>query len=333
MPITRIFWNGTSNQDIHVLRGNVTRDLRISDLFFFTDEAQTNSISAQLYLANLANNADVQLTFRPLIKAGVAGIHVDAASGAVTVSAAPPPLVKSNFIMEVEAINASNGKKFNETIRVHVHASVTAVVLTPGTLTVRPVAPTRTNPEITSYRFAARVKFDDDTMGDITENHGITWGPPANVSSDGRLIVSPADAPGNTVTITATLPASLGGASASASMTIGTPWSATPHYTKGQCRRRRRLAERDPSRHKSQRPFHRRRLSASRSAGLREDFRTDCALPEDRSHGEAVRSVERVDQFLAGIRSDCNPRYFLPLRDLSSQSGRQAGRALCPESH
>jgi hypothetical protein len=249
VPITEIFWGPidgppTSNQDIHVLRGETTRDLTVDDLFFTPAEGE--DLSAHDYLA--ANN-DVGLTFQPLFNGTRAGnvfsglgIDVNTRIGQVSPGLAAR---KNNFIIEVTATDPADGSAIDtETIRVHIHLSVKAFTLTPATLTVRPAASTRTNPETTHYRFTVRAKFDDDTMGDLTEHHGVIWSsdPPGHVNPDthidpntqkriiaGELIILPGDMADNTVTITATLPAELGGGTQTATMKIGRAWRDDPH--------------------------------------------------------------------------------------------------------
>src|SRR5258706_13876738 len=72
MPVTRILWDGTANQDIHVLRGQTTRDLTRT-LMFKDDGAGTDSVSAHSYFQH---NHDVVLTFQPRSKgaAGAGGV-------------------------------------------------------------------------------------------------------------------------------------------------------------------------------------------------------------------------------------------------------------------
>ena len=63
MQITRIFWDQTSNQDIHVLRGQTSRDLTRTGLRFIDDATPgADDVSARHYLDN---NHDVTLTFQP----------------------------------------------------------------------------------------------------------------------------------------------------------------------------------------------------------------------------------------------------------------------------
>ena len=238
MPITGMFWRGNSNQDIHVLRGHSSRDLTHSDLT--QDGLRFRLLDGTRQDADdyLANNNDVVLTFQPLFKGAAAGgtfsgqgIEVDMSTGEVTVEALPRPLPKNNFIIVATATNAADHSTIaTETIRVHIHTSVTAFALTPQTLTVRPAATTRADPELTHYRFALRAMFDDGTMGDLTENHGVTWEPASNVDSDtGRLIVAASDAANDTITITATLPADFGGGNATGRMQIGQAWRDDPN--------------------------------------------------------------------------------------------------------
>jgi hypothetical protein len=237
MPIQGIRWTGTTNQDIHVLRGQSTGDLWNARLFFRQPGV---TISAAAYFDD---HHDVTLTFQPLFR-GVQthdpgsghdifsgqAITVDMLTGEVTVAPWwPPPLSKRNFIIEVTAANTGGGPPMTETIRVHLHTSISSLALTPRTLTVRPSASTRTDPERTGYRFTLRALFDDDTMGDLTENHGVTWSPRDHVDFDGELIIAPGDVVGGApITITATLPPALGGGSATANLHIAPPWRDDP---------------------------------------------------------------------------------------------------------
>jgi hypothetical protein len=248
MPFKRMFWSGTSNQDIHVLRGNATPDLT-SQRLSVIDNNDTQ-MDVQNYLGS---NNDVRFRFQPLFKGTLSGtvfsgqgISVDITTGVATIEALPRPLPKNNFIIEATATNvADNTLLWTETIRIHIHTSVTAVALTPQTLTVRPSASTRTDPEHTGCKFTLRAVFDDGTVGDLTENHGVTWSPAEHVDDTFGLLIQPGDAPGNTFTITGTLPAALG-------RQFGDGHHADRHsvarrsgYTNGIDRCRRRLAGND----------------------------------------------------------------------------------------
>jgi hypothetical protein len=190
----------------------------------------------------LSANTDVSLAFMPLFKGTLVsplfngdgnGIMVDTRSGIVTVTAGTPARRKNNFIIEIEARNAGNPVPMTEVIRVQVHTAVTDVWLTPARLTVRPNG---TLPETSTYRFAVRAQFDDGVIGDLTHGHGVAWSatkgtaPAAAhaIEPDGRLVLSPGDNPGQTIVVTATLPAILGGRTAQAELRVGTAWSAEP---------------------------------------------------------------------------------------------------------
>ena len=220
MPIKQIFWDVNAGRDIHVLRGGASRDLTHSLKFVEDNDAATEH-SAHDYLDQFA---DVTLTFTPLFKGTVQGsefvghqngITVNQGTGFVRVAAAIGVNVKHNFIIEVEARN--NGvdeQTFRQAIRVHVHGSVTHVWLTPDQLTIRPIS--GPGDVITSvYRFAVRAQFDDGLVGDLTDGHGVTWNEPRGhiETADGRIKLLRADQPGDLFSVTATLPADLGGAS------------------------------------------------------------------------------------------------------------------------
>jgi hypothetical protein len=236
MSITKVAWGAESERDIHVLAGQATRNLR--DLLFIYDEAVPAGTAAGAYLT--AHNT-VQLTFKALFKGApnAIALHVDPTSGVVTVDPALPPLYKKNFIIEVSVFDPADPKHapaVTETIRVHVHKSVKDVVLTPPSLSVRPTAVPVTNFELTNFRFTVRATFDDDSMGDITTGHGVTWSTPfgTSINFDGRLILSANCTVGSIVPAVATLPAALGGRTATANFTIAAPWSAAPDIPKAK---------------------------------------------------------------------------------------------------
>jgi hypothetical protein len=241
VPIQGIKWDDTTGQDIHLLRGHSTGDLW-SDRLFFIEPARV-APAEQYFRDN--QPPDVKLVFQPLFKGDSTpaqnlppeqpphkifsgqGITVDMLTGRVTVAALPPPLPKNNFIMEVTANNKGPGAgpPMTETIRIHLHTSISSLALTPTTLTVRPAAAMRTEPEETGYRFTLRALFDDGTMGDLTEHHGVIWSPDDHVNNLGQLIIAPGDVVnGLPIKITATLPPELGGGTASANLQIAPPW-------------------------------------------------------------------------------------------------------------
>lgn len=215
-----MFWSGNSGRDIHVLRGISSRDLTHLSLKFM-DTGGTAHF-ADDYLVQVG---DISLTFTPLFKGTVQGddfvgdhngITVSQTLGTVTVDAATPVNRKNNFIIEVTAKNDgdTDDKALHETIRVHVHGSLSQIWLSPDLLTLRPIDDP--GPTIhTLYRFALRAQFDDGLIGDLTDGHEVTWsdaGGHVNPVS-GVISLLPSDNIGDKFFVTATLPAILGGAS------------------------------------------------------------------------------------------------------------------------
>jgi hypothetical protein len=231
MSITRIAWGYEFERDVHVLAGQKTRTL--NDTLFIYDSTAPGGTLATTYLPA---HATVSLTFNALFKGAptAIGLNVDPVTGQVTVDGALPPLHKNNFIIEVTVTDSADHSTASEVIRVHIHQKVKSVALTPAQMTVRPSMAPLSGSEPTNYRFTVRATFDDDTMGDLTTGHGVTWSPSANVSADGRIILDSSSAIGVPMTITATLPwpAALGGGPAEGTIVVGLPWSAEPTMPK-----------------------------------------------------------------------------------------------------
>jgi hypothetical protein len=236
MPIKSIFWGSGMEYDLHVFWGNPSPDL--SDTFlFFVDSTGANH-SALTYQNS---NADVTLTFTPQFKrkSGESGntytyvnggISVDMTTGVVTTANPVPSPMKRNFLIVASAV--SGASTYTKEIRVHIHNSVSKVWLTPSVLTVRPFAAAA--PETTEYKFSVRAQFDDGTVGDITENHNVTWNDASgatnnNVDSDGSLIIAAGNTAGQEIDIRVTLPALMGATApnntATAKMKIGDRWT------------------------------------------------------------------------------------------------------------
>jgi hypothetical protein len=239
VPITRIFWTSLANssRDIHVLRGQSTRDLRTGDLAFDIPGPPATSDFAANYLST---HTDVSLAFIPLFNGALAapmfvgtgnGISVDTRTGAVTVAAGAPARRKNNFIIEVAARNLGNPQPLTEVIRVQVHNAVTNVWLSPDRLSVRPTGAPR--PAVTGYRFSVRAQFDDGVIGDLTDGHGVIWsanvgGTPHPIAANGKIVIAAGDNPGDNIVVRATLPAALGGGFADAQLHIDRPWATEP---------------------------------------------------------------------------------------------------------
>lgn len=234
MPITGIFWSGTTGRDIHVLRNNTpTRALNNQALKFV--QADGTTVFAEQYTGN-----DVTLTFTPLFKGAPQGnnfvgnqngITVDIHTGVVTVANGVQPNVKHNFIIEVSALNNGDdpSKTIFESIRVHVHNSVTQVWLTPDQLTIRPID----DPGVAirgSYRFAVHAQFDDGLIGDLTDGHGVTWNDTSGHvdPASGVITLLASDTVDSNFFVGATLSAQFGGAT--------TPPGPTLHIAAGLSR-------------------------------------------------------------------------------------------------
>ena len=237
MAIKRLFWDAGTNRDVHLLRGQTSRDLTSTGLRVVDENGDMPSAANYLLLTP----AD-RIAFLPQFRStgppggdyenADLGFRVNQQTGAVTAATAHTR-IKHNFILEIQAHNHDGTVSNIETIRVHVHDSVAASWLTPERLTVRPTTGT-TRPELTGSRFAVRVQFDTGVVGDLTLNHGVTW-PIANAAVGGELLIALADGVGSEVSITATLPAALGGSTTLPSiLSVAEPWDTDSTPPKAQ---------------------------------------------------------------------------------------------------
>ena len=180
MAIKRLFWGNGANRDIHLLRGSTSRDLTANGLNVEDETGSTPSASNYLLVTpgdHISFTPQFRRTSAPGDDYGNSeiGIRVDQRTGAVTASAAHTR-IKHNFVIEIQAHNQDGTTSNTETVRVHVHDSVTGAWLTPGRLTVRPRAsPVPADGEVTSFRFAVRALFDTGVYGDLTLGHGVQW--------------------------------------------------------------------------------------------------------------------------------------------------------------
>ena len=214
MPITGIQWKSNREYDIHLLRGRTLSPLLAQVNVELPDG---NTQDAATYLAA---NADVTIDFQPSFRNVLDvtatpptctgfGITIDNSNGEVRVPPPPTPApVIHNFLLHATAQDSSDGKEYRISVRIHLHNRVTSAWLTPPILTLRPDGPTL--PQTTFRRFTVRAQFDDNTVGDLTNQQGLTWGPLGNVEPSGRLVISVGNSPSDpAVEITATLPADL----------------------------------------------------------------------------------------------------------------------------
>jgi hypothetical protein len=229
MPITNIKWAKDWNRDLHVLYGQTSPDLTQHALIFEHADGET---PAAEYMND--HPGEVELVFRPLfwaVEVGgfleANGLRLDFSTGELQVVQNPAPERRNNFIVEVTAKNTGDDTEFTAMIRMHVHASVTRIWLTPATLTVRPSETADDLP----FRFTVRAEFDDHTAGDVTLKHGVTWEPPLNFDPDqhGIIHLRPTDVPGNTIDVTATLPTPGGASTANGTISIAPRWQDEPN--------------------------------------------------------------------------------------------------------
>jgi hypothetical protein len=239
MSIEAMFWDGGKRaMEVHVLAGTTSPDLRVAHLVFQTRDADNDPLDvyAKKYIDD--HPGEITLTFtiadaskdpgKSTRSFAAFGITLDGTTGQVTAAPTLPTPFPQNFLLEVEASTAGQ-PPFRELIRVHVHRGINSIWLTPATLTVRPRR-ADTFPATTISRFALRARFDDLTVGDITDWPGIGWTSARgttvthHVNSDGRLIVESAgDAAAPAVTISARLPGQLL-PPATATLRIVEPW-------------------------------------------------------------------------------------------------------------
>lgn len=241
MPIEGITWSQRKRAiEVHVLENTSSPDLRIAHLLFFTRDAHNDLVApaAKQYLdppSPAPKPNDVTLTFT-IADASVdpgkstrtlPGVKtLDGATGAVTTDQTLPARFPQNFLLEVQAVSEPNTPReitFRELIRIYLHRSIQEIWLTPNPLTVRPRR-SATFPTTTNSRFALRARFDDDSVGDITDWPGVQWGPAASVDSQGRLIVNAGDSQGPMIQITARLPAYPSVATATADLRVVDAW-------------------------------------------------------------------------------------------------------------
>ncbi len=247
MPIREIYFASKAAGDIHLLRHERSRDLRVDSLRF----VWTGVYGTELrHFANvyLDFHMDVEVEFRPTFRAALVGdewtgfgIKVNRFSGEVSFDAGAAPIPSpDNFIIEAVITRNEDGLAPNlippALIRVHVHTAATLMWLTPASMTVRRLS--AVGDDRTRNRFTVRVQFSDGIIGDLTVRHGVTWGPAANVDTggdpdeEGLLRIPAGVAAGATVPITATWSSIAGRLTATADMIVAQPWSTDPAMPK-----------------------------------------------------------------------------------------------------
>ncbi len=223
MPIEAIYWDWEKRAaEVHVLAGTTSPDLRIAHLRVQRRNATLDPEYPFIKAHMDANSGDVSSLTFTIADASVApgasvrtfapAITLNGTTGQVTVVAAAslPARFPQNFLIEVKVVSGT--ETFKELIRVHVHRSVTSIWLTPSTMKVQPF-PTPAPPpdKMIRPRFGLRARFDDQTVGDITDWAIVAWSSKRGTAATthagaaGRLTVADSDVPLADVTVTARL--------------------------------------------------------------------------------------------------------------------------------
>ena len=174
MSVLALTWPEMRGSDVHGVAGSATRAL-IDDLRFLVHDPATGKRS----LMNLAALRAVHPTAAPVFRARFNGtpdaqnnmtghgVHVDAATGVVTILIGWPtsPALRT-FLIEATVANVS-GAPAPLSMRIHLHQAIQDLWLTPDDLIIRPAGdPARP----AQQRFTVMARFDDDTVGDVTED-------------------------------------------------------------------------------------------------------------------------------------------------------------------
>ena len=174
MPVTSIEWIGSAANDLHLIPG--------------LTGPQLNHL---VFVRRTEGNLRLDAVVAPItvtIKANFGGAHpevqVDAATGAVGLTALPAPPRLLDFLMTVEVKEGAN--TFNLYRRVVIHNAVTNVWLAPDPLTV--------HQGTANVVFTLLAEFDDGTYGDLTP-----WCPPTPPAAADRTYVRATAAAGTPI--------------------------------------------------------------------------------------------------------------------------------------
>jgi hypothetical protein len=232
LPITNAVWGARKSFDIHLVKGQATPTLLKSIVVVTQDRRVVTAFS---YIFDPPAPGDIRVRFSAQIQGHTnadtqfgAGVEIGMLAGVVKATPNPPPIRLHNFILNAQVTNqpgTPNERVFNLPVRIHIHDSVSQFWLTPNPMTIRPNGTTRPDP--TEYRFAVRAQFDDGIVGDLTENHDVTWSAgtsPANVDANGFIQLLQGDDPGKNITISATLPPAMNSMNTTGTVKIDRPW-------------------------------------------------------------------------------------------------------------
>jgi hypothetical protein len=183
VTVEQLYWPGIANRDLHLLPGLTSP--RLDHLLGIKDhtggEFRGDAPPAGVTVAFAA-----QLASSPT--ATTVGVTVDPGSGEITVtSPLPPPTAQAprlrSLVVDATVTDPVVAAPFTASLRVLVHAQLLEVWLSPPALTVRQGAK--------QLRFSVLAKFDDGTIGDISN-----WAPFAPLdptSPDDRTYVHATD--------------------------------------------------------------------------------------------------------------------------------------------
>jgi len=229
MTITSATWVHDRSFDRHVLRGHSTgpldRDLLLLQAAPDPD-VTADATPRPSDVADVRFVPRIRAAFAPVINAF--GVRVDTATGEVEALTTPPapPLLRNlsvDAIVSLHDASQPSGQRDLPAapIRVHVHGGVTAAWLSPARLSIHQGAD--------GQRLGVLAQFDDGTVGELTHHRGITW-----ASAGAAVAVDPVTgaltgtALSGPVRITASLPADLGGGTATGDVAVLPAWGADP---------------------------------------------------------------------------------------------------------
>jgi hypothetical protein len=230
-------WEGHHGHDIHVVRGHQSVPLweglllipDVGDPVFgdvpsaYPDDVQ--SLTFVPLFRNTGPNSQGRIVNF--------GVEVVAQTGQVFAPATPPGTVVDNFVIEARVSLTTGGTKVAR-IRIHVHDRLDRAWLTPSELSIRMRIPEP------GHAFGVLAAFSDGTIGDISFDHEVTYftAIPGNISpvdldnSTGEMVGRQPTATSQPETVTAQIPAALGGPPPGGNPTgkvhILHPWSSEP---------------------------------------------------------------------------------------------------------
>jgi len=248
VPIEAIYWDSYEKRvaEIHVLAGTTSPNLVVNYMRVQRRDATQDPELPYMSQHMAERPGDISSVSFTIADASVApgsstrsfapAITLNGATGQVTVVAGGslPARFPQNFLIEVKVVSGTQ-PPFKELIRVHVHRSVKSIWLTPGTLKVQPFPSPPPPPKDLVFRprFALRARFDDETVGDITDWPIVAWSSKRGATTTthagaaGRLTVAAADVPLADITVTARLTGMPAVAAATATLRPIAKWGPT----------------------------------------------------------------------------------------------------------